>query len=65
MIRKGEIVTIKPEHLDDGDHFIYVAVEDSHDERGPMPRLRIMPTDTGLRFPPINVVTPDQIEETF
>jgi len=65
MIRKGEIVTLREEYRDHGDHFIYVAAEDSHDERGRMPRLKIVPTDTGLAFPPVAVVTPDQIHEKF
>ena len=65
MIRKGDIVTLREQYRDPGDHFIYVAAEDSHDERGVMPRLKIVPTDTGLAFPPVSVVTPEQIHETF
>lgn len=65
MIRKGEIVTLREEFRDAGDHYIYVAAEDSHDERGVMPRLKIYPTDTGLAIPPVWVVTPNEIFEKF
>lgn len=66
MIRKGDTIRIRPEFQDDGDdQFRWIAVEDSHDERGKMPRLKITPTDTGLAIAPVYVVTPDQIFEQF
>jgi len=66
MIRKGETVNLRPEFMDNGDDQLnWVACEDSHDERGKMPRLKIRPTDTGLAIPPVWVVTPDQIFENF
>ncbi len=65
MIKRGDIVTLRDKWRDPGDHFIYVAVEDSHDRRGVMPRLKIQATDTGLAFPPIEVVRPEHIEEEF
>ncbi len=65
MIKRGDIVTLRDEFRDEGDHAIYVAVEDSHDKRGKMPRLKIMATDTGLAFPPVEVVRPEHIHEEF
>lgn len=57
MIKKGDIVKIRPEWQDPGDDkFTWVAIED--EDGG---RVRITPVDTGLRFPPNQVVTTDML----
>lgn len=57
MIKKGDIVKIKPEWQDPGDDkFTWVAIED--EDGG---RVRITPADIGLRFPPNQVVTIDML----
>lgn len=58
MIRKGDTVRIKPEWQDDGDDtFHWIAVED--EDGG---RVRIQATNTGLRFPPNQVVQTSMLE---
>lgn len=58
MIKKGDTVLIKPEWQDEGDHTLtWVAIE--NEDGG---RVRIAPTDTGLAFPPNQVVTTDMLE---
>jgi hypothetical protein len=53
MIKKGDIVKIKPEWQDPGDEkFTWVAIED--EDGG---RVRIAPVDIGLPIPPNQVVT--------
>ena len=57
MIKKGDIVKIKPEWQDANDEkFTWVAIED--EDGG---RVRIMPSDIGLAFPPNQVVTTDML----
>ena len=70
MIRKGDKVTIKPEWQDDGDdQFDWFAAEDSRDDRGPMPRLRVIAIHKDpeqrirWRFHPVNTVDRDMLVE--
>ena len=58
MIKKGDVIKIKPEWQDAGDDlFTWIAIED--EDGG---RVRIKPVGTGLSFPPNQVVTTDMIE---
>lgn len=57
MIKKGDIVKIKPEWQDPGDEkFTWFAIED--EDGG---RVRITPVDIGLPIPPNQVVTTDML----
>ncbi len=57
MIKKGDIVKIKPEWQDLGDEkFTWVAVED--EDGG---RVRITPIDIELPIPPNQVVTTNML----
>lgn len=52
VIKKGDVVTIKPEWQDKGDDkYVWVAIED--EDGG---RVRIAPANTGLSYPPNQVV---------
>lgn len=58
MLKKGDIVKIKPAWQDEGDDSLtWVALED--EDGG---RVRIEPLNTGLRFPPNQVVTTEMVE---
>ncbi|MGA7178149.1 MAG: hypothetical protein WBX11_00985 [Thiobacillaceae bacterium] len=59
MIKKGDIVRIKPEWRDEGDEeFTWIALED--EDGG---RVRIAPINTGLPIPPNQIVNTDMLEE--
>ncbi|MBH0113223.1 hypothetical protein I5E68_09720 [Novosphingobium sp. YJ-S2-02] len=58
MIKAGDKVTIKPDFQDAGDSaFDWIAVDDEGNGR-----VSIKPTNTGLAFPPVNVVRVDMLE---
>jgi hypothetical protein len=58
MIKKGDRIRIKPQWQDPGDDkFIWVALED--EDGG---RVRIAPINTGLTFPPNQVVETSMVE---
>jgi hypothetical protein len=58
MIKKGDTVRIKPEWQDAGDDTLHwIAIED--EDGG---RVRIQPQNTGLRFPPNQVVKTSMLE---
>ena len=58
MIKKGDTVRIRPEWQDPGDDaFMWVALED--EDGG---RVRIAPINTGLEFPPNQVVEVQMLE---
>lgn len=58
MIKKGDTVRIKPEWQDAGDDTLHwIAIED--EDGG---RVRITPTNTGLEFPPNQVVETSMLE---
>lgn len=58
MIRKKDIVRIKPEFQDKGDDsLVWVALED--EDGG---RVRISPLNTGLKLPPNQVVSTNMLE---
>lgn len=58
MIKKGDAVHIKPEWQDEGDETLHwIAIED--EDGG---RVRIAPTNTGLRYPPNQVVETRMLE---
>lgn len=59
MIKKGDIVRIKPEWQDEGDeNFTWIALED--EDRG---RIRIAPLGTGLTITPNQIVNTDMLEQ--
>ncbi len=41
---------------------VYVTIEDSRDDRGEMPRVRITPETTDLPIPPIESIAREMIE---
>jgi hypothetical protein len=54
MIKKGDLINILPEWQDKGDDkYIWVAAEDQIEGRN---SLRITPINTGLPFPPVQLV---------
>lgn len=57
MIKAKDIIRIKPEFQDAGDeHLVWVAVED--EDGG---RVRIAPINTGMKYPPNQVVTTEML----
>lgn len=57
-IKKTDIVKIKPEYQDKGDDLLtWIAIED--EDGG---RVRIAPINTGLKFPPNQVVDTNMLE---
>ena len=57
-IRQGDTIRIKPEWQDPGDDkFVWVALEDEDGGRE-----RIAPTNTGLVFPPNQIVDAAMVE---
>lgn len=57
MIKAKDIIKIKPEFQDKGDDsLIWIALED--EDGG---RVRISPLNTGLKFPPNQVVATEMI----
>jgi hypothetical protein len=58
MIKKGDEVKIKPEWQDPGDsEFTWVAIEDQDGDR-----VRIAPTNTGMRLAPQYVIDVSKLE---
>ncbi|MBI3903814.1 MAG: hypothetical protein HY306_12880 [Nitrosomonadales bacterium] len=59
MIKAKDIIKIKPEYQDKGDEaLVWVALED--EDGG---RVRISPLNTGLAFPPNQVVNTEMLEK--
>ena len=59
MIKAKDKVRIKPEYQDDGDDIlVWIALED--EDGG---RVRIAPLNTGLSFPPNQIVRTEMIEK--
>lgn len=59
MIKAKDLIRIRPEYQDEGDDsLVWMALED--EDGG---RVRIAPLDTGLKFPPNQVVTTKMIEK--
>lgn len=59
MIKKGDVVKLKPAYQDPGDDkYTWKAIED--EDGG---RVRIMPVDTSLAFPPNYVVEVSWLED--
>jgi hypothetical protein len=57
-IRKGDTIRIRPEWQDPGDEkFVWVALED--EDGG---RVCIAPINTGLAFPPNQIVNSNMVE---
>lgn len=57
MIKAKDILRIKPEYQDEGDDLlVWIALED--EDGG---RVRIAPLNTGLKFPPNQVVKTEMI----
>ncbi len=60
MIKKNDIIRIRPEFQDEGDDsLIWIALED--EDGG---RVRIAPVNTGLKFPPNQIVKTEMIDKT-
>lgn len=58
MIKAKDIIKIKPEYQDEGDDsLVWVAVED--EDGG---RIRIAPLNSGLKFPPNQIVSTKMVE---
>ena len=61
MIKRGDIVTIKPEFQDAGDSdYIWTAVDD--EEKG---RVSISPEIPGFSIPPVQTVTVEMLNPTI
>lgn len=59
MIKKNDIIRIRPEFRDEGDDsLIWIALED--EDGG---RVRIAPVNTGLKFPPNQIVNTEMIDK--
>jgi len=59
MIKKNDIIRIRPEFQDEGDDsLIWIALED--EDGG---RVRIAPVNTGLKFPPNQIVNTEMIDK--
>jgi hypothetical protein len=60
MIRKGQVVRIKPQWQDKGDDkYVWVALD--YECGG---RVAIQPQGTGLAFPPHYIVSTDWLEQS-
>jgi hypothetical protein len=58
MIKAKDIVRIKPEYQDEGDDLLsWIALED--EDGG---RVRIAPLNTGMKFPPNQIVNTEMLE---
>jgi hypothetical protein len=59
MIKAKDIIRIKPEYQDDGDDsLVWIALED--EDGG---RVRIAPINTGMKFPPNQIVSIEMIDK--
>lgn len=59
MIKAKDIIRIKPEYQDDGDDsLVWIALED--EDGG---RVRIAPLNTGLTFPPNQIISTEMIDK--
>lgn len=59
MIKKNDIIRIRPQFRDVGDDsLIWIALED--EDGG---RVRIAPVNTGLKFPPNQIVNTEMIDK--
>jgi hypothetical protein len=62
MIKKGDIIHIRPEWRDaNDDKYIWIATEDQIEGRD---SIGIMPLNTGLRFPPVQLVRVTMIDRS-
>ena len=50
-IKKGDLVKFLPEYEDGDNEFVYVLIEDPDGRR-----VKVMPYDSGMEIPPIQVV---------
>ena len=57
-LKKGVVVKFLPEYQDGPTEFDYVLIEDPDGGR-----VRVMPLNTGLEFPPIQVVKVEWLEK--
>lgn len=58
MIKAKDLLTIKPEFQDEGDKdLVWIALED--EDGG---RVRIFPLNTGMSFPPNQVVNTEMVD---
>jgi hypothetical protein len=59
VIKAKDVIKIKPEYQDEGDDLlVWIALED--EDGG---RVRIAPLNTGLKFPPNQVVRTEMIDK--
>jgi len=59
MIKKNDIIRIRPEFQDEGDDsLIWIALED--EDGG---RVRIAAVNTGLKFPPNQIVKTEMVDK--
>lgn len=49
--KKNDIVRFKPEYMDGESEFDYILIEDPDGGR-----VKVMPLNTGLEFPPLQVI---------
>ena len=54
IFKKGDIVRFVPEYQDKEDEFNYILIEDPDGGR-----VKVTPINTGLQYPPIQVVKTD------
>ena len=54
VLKKNDIVRFIPEYEDSGQEFDYILIEDPDDGR-----VKVMPMNSGLEYPPVQVVRTD------
>ena len=57
-LKKGDIVRFLPEYEDGKEEFNYVLLEDPDGER-----VKVMPVNSGLEFPPVQVVKTEWLKK--
>ena len=57
-LKKGDIVRFLPEYEDGKKEFDYVLLEDPDGER-----VKVMPVNSGLEFPPVQVVKTEWLKK--
>jgi hypothetical protein len=57
-LKKGDIVRFLPEYEDGKEEFDYVILEDPDGER-----VKVMPVNSGLEFPPVQVVKTEWLKK--
>ena len=57
-LKKGDIVRFLPEYEDAKEEFKYVLLEDPDGER-----VKVMPVNSGLEFPPVQVVKTEWLKK--